>query len=43
MICVGLSNILYPGGTLGENSCIVCAALHTLDHITLYVDNVYVH
>ena len=24
MICFGLSDILYPGGTLGENSCIVC-------------------
>jgi len=30
MICVGLSDILYPGGTLGENSCIVCALLPLL-------------
>ena len=30
MICVGLSDILYPGGTLGKNSCIVCALLPLL-------------
>ena len=27
MICAGLSDILYPGGTHGENSCIICALL----------------
>jgi len=27
MICVGFSDILYPGDTLGENSCIVCTHL----------------
>ncbi|XP_018406817.1 PREDICTED: uncharacterized protein LOC108782919 [Cyphomyrmex costatus] len=30
MICVGLSDILYSGGTCGENSCIVCALLPLL-------------
>ena len=27
MICAGVSEILYPGGTFGENSCIVCTDL----------------
>ena len=30
MICAGVSDILYPGGTLGENSCIVCTRLPLL-------------
>jgi len=30
MICTGLSDILYPGGTLGENSCILCLLLPLL-------------
>src|SRR5580765_5449951 len=30
MICVGISDTLYPGGTLGANSCIVCAGLPLL-------------
>ena len=30
MICVDLSDILYPGGTLDENSYIVCALLPLL-------------
>ena len=27
MICAGVSETLYPGGTFGENSCIVCTDL----------------
>ena len=48
MIC--LSNILYSGGTLDENSCIVCmhlsllferaVTLHTYD---IHVDEIYQH
>jgi len=30
MICAGLSDVLYPGGMLGENSWIVCALLQLL-------------
>jgi len=30
MIYAGFSDILYPGGTLGENSCITCAFLPLL-------------
>jgi len=30
MICAGVSDILYPGGTFGENSCIVCTHLSLL-------------
>jgi len=38
MICVGLSDILYAGDTLGENSCIVCMNLSLLyaPMVTLY-------
>jgi len=27
MICASVSEILYPGGTFGENLCIVCTDL----------------
>jgi len=45
MICTGVSDILYPGATFEENSCIVCAlivAVCARGHVTLYADNVYV-
>ena len=38
MICVGLSDILYLGGTLGENSCIMCTYL-----LLLYISTVTLH
>jgi len=31
MICVGRSDILFPGGTLGENLCIVYTLLPLLN------------
>ena len=39
MICAGLSDILYPSDTLGENSCIVCVLCMPL----LYVHAVTLH
>ena len=46
MICAGLSDILYLGGTFGENSCIVCALLLLLYAfaVTLHSTRIiYVH
>jgi len=44
MICVGLSDILYPGDTLDENSCIVYTDLSLLyaPVVTFNTNNVYV-
>jgi len=37
MICASIFDILYPGGTLGKNSCIVCTLLSLYTHaVTLH-------
>ena len=45
MICAGLSDILYLGGTLSGNSCIVCALLPLLyaPAVTLHSTRIYIH
>ena len=47
MIYAGLFDILYPGGTFGENSCICvrtfAVAVRARGHVTFYADNVYIH
>ena len=47
MICVGLSDILYPGDTLGENSscertyCCMCRGHVAFNANDIYVDDIY--
>jgi len=43
MICVGFSDILYPGGSLGENYRVRVFAIRARGYITLYADDVYIH
>ena len=46
MICAGHSDILYPGGTLGENLCIVYApvvAVRTRSHVALDTYDIHIY
>jgi len=39
MVCADVSDILYLGGTLSENSCIVCTHLSVRTHVTSFDAN----